>query len=90
MNRLWIIMVFFFVAQAKANPFFLDPISFPKAEILNKNTARIPFRLIDNLIVVEAQLYNKKGNFVIDTGSKTLILNKVHFPDQYELYSKIY
>nr|WP_321234100.1 retropepsin-like aspartic protease [uncultured Psychroserpens sp.] len=54
-------------------------ISFPKAEILNDYTTRIPFKLIDNLIVIEAELLDKKGNFIVDTGSETLILNKVHF-----------
>ncbi len=57
----------------------LDPFVFPKAEILNEYTTRIPFKLIDHLIVVEAELLDQKGNFIIDTGSETLILNKVHF-----------
>ena len=34
-------------------------------------------------MVVEAELLNKKGNFIIDTGSESLILNKVHFPNLY-------
>ena len=54
-------------------------ILFPEAEIVNEYTSRIPFKLIDHLIVVEAELLNKKGNFVIDTGSETLILNKWTF-----------
>ena len=60
-----------------------DPIFFPKAEIVNDHTTRIPFKLIDHLIVVEAELLDKKGDFIIDTGSETLILNKVHFPSNY-------
>ena len=60
-----------------------DPILFPKAEIINKYTTRIPFKLIDHLIVVEAELLDKKGDFIIDTGSETLILNKAHFPSNY-------
>ncbi len=59
-------------------------IFFPKAEIVNEYTSRIPFKLIDHLIVVEAELLNKKGNFIIDTGSETLILNSGHFPNIYE------
>ncbi len=55
------------------------PITFTKAKVVNDNTTRIPFKLIDHLIVVEAELLNQKGNFIIDTGSETLILNKVHF-----------
>lgn len=54
-------------------------LSFPQAELLNSNTTRIPFKLVDHLIVIEAQLLNQTGNFIIDTGSETLILNKHHF-----------
>ncbi|WP_109434283.1 MULTISPECIES: hypothetical protein [Aquimarina] len=70
--------------------FFLgkNKITFPKAEILNEYTARIPFKLIDRLIVVEAELLQKKGNFIIDTGSETLMLNEVHFPVQYQHLSR--
>ena len=50
------------------------PILFTEAEVLNEYTTRIPFKLVDHLIVIEAQLLNKKGNFIIDTGSKNLIL----------------
>lgn len=35
-------------------------ILFPEAEIVNEYTSRIPFKLIDHLIVVEAELLNKK------------------------------
>ncbi|MFH4966339.1 aspartyl protease family protein [Gaetbulibacter sp. M235] len=61
-----------------------NSIKFYKAEIINSNTTRIPFKLIDHLIVVEAELLNKKGNFIIDTGSETLILNKSHFQNLYQ------
>lgn len=64
-----------------------DSIVFSEAEILSEFTTRIPFKVIDHLIVVEAELLNKKGNFIIDTGSESLILNKVHF-DFNELISK--
>jgi len=63
-------------------------ITFPKAEILSEHTTRIPFKLIDNLIIIEAELLDKKGNFIIDTGSETLILNKVHFKVQKPYYAK--
>lgn len=65
-----------------------DNIIFSKAEILNEYTARIPFKLVDHLIVVEAEIQNKKGNFIIDTGSEALILNKVHFYDRDQYFSK--
>lgn len=63
-------------------------ILFPKAEFLNDYTARIPFKVIDQLIVVEAEFLDQKGNFIIDTGSETLILNKVHFPKGQRLTKK--
>ncbi|WP_299229074.1 hypothetical protein [uncultured Psychroserpens sp.] len=56
-----------------------EVISFPEAEVLNENTTRIPFKLVDHLIVIEAELLNQKGNFIIDTGSERLMLNKKHF-----------
>lgn len=55
------------------------PLVFSKAEILNETTTRIPFKIIDQLIVVEAELYDMSGNFIIDTGSESLVLNSVHF-----------
>ncbi|HLT34008.1 MAG TPA: hypothetical protein VKZ98_09480 [Aquaticitalea sp.] len=66
----------------------LDPIVFSKAEVVNEHTTRIPFKLIDHLIVVEAELLDQKGNFIIDTGSETLILNKVHFKTFEPYYRK--
>lgn len=60
-----------------------NPILFPEAENINKHTTRIPFKLVDHLIVVEAELLNQKGNFIIDTGAESMILNKVHFPNLY-------
>ncbi len=61
-----------------------NPILFTKAEVLNKYTTRIPFKLVDHLIVVEAELMDIRGNFIIDTGSENMILNKVHFSNLYE------
>jgi len=66
---------------------FLE-ILFPKAAFLNEYTARIPFKVIDQLIIVEAEFLDQKGNFIIDTGSETLILNKVHFPKGQRLTKK--
>lgn len=51
-----------------------------KAEILNENTTRIPFKIVGHLLVVEGKLLGKTGNFIIDTGSEKLVLNSVHFP----------
>jgi hypothetical protein len=55
------------------------PIIFSKAEFINTSTTRIPFKIIDQLIIVEVDILNKSGNFIIDTGSESLILNSVHF-----------
>ncbi|PQJ77982.1 hypothetical protein [Polaribacter porphyrae] len=55
------------------------PIYFSHAEKINEFTTRIPFKLVDRLIVIEGELNDKKGNFIIDTGSETLILNKTYF-----------
>ncbi|WP_430413073.1 hypothetical protein [Kordia sp.] len=63
-------------------------ILFPEAEFLNQYTARIPFKIVDQLIVVEAEFLNQKGDFIIDTGSETLILNKNHFPKGQRLTKK--
>jgi len=65
-----------------------SPILFTNAEILNEYTTRIPFKLIDHLIVVEAEILKQKGNFIIDTGSENLILNQVHFSNFYEYQRK--
>lgn len=58
-------------------------INFPNAEYINKYTVRIPITLVDHLMVIEATIHDKTGNFIIDTGSETLLLNKVHFPMKY-------
>ncbi|MFD2914654.1 pepsin/retropepsin-like aspartic protease family protein [Psychroserpens luteus] len=88
MRNLFTFFFFAIIASShgfsKSNP---GPITFPKAEILSEHTTRIPFKLIDNLIVIEAELLNQKGNFIIDTGSETLILNKVHFKTRQNDYS---
>ncbi|MDO5980342.1 retropepsin-like aspartic protease [Flavivirga spongiicola] len=90
MLRLFCFILFlaFSINQTNANDDASPPIFFTKAEVLDTYTTRIPFKLIDHLIVVEAELLNKKGSFIIDTGSETMILNKVHFPDFYEYQRK--
>ncbi|MDR6302231.1 hypothetical protein [Mesonia maritima] len=67
MGKLWLGIIFilsFFRLQAEELK--LDPIIFPNAEVVNENTFRIPFKLIDHLMVVEAELLDKKGNFIVD------------------------
>ena len=89
MQKLYLSILLYFLCLANVFANYSSSISFPKAEILNENTTRIPFKLIDHLIVIEAELLNKKGNFIIDTGSETLILNKVHFPFKYRHSKKV-
>lgn len=66
----------------------LKTIKFAHSEKLNDYTTRIPFKLIDHLIVVEAELYDIKGNFIIDTGSEAMILNSVHFQNLFGVRKK--
>ncbi|PTX63020.1 aspartyl protease [Kordia periserrulae] len=72
-------------ANEEENPI---QILFPQAEFINQHTARIPFKVVDHLIVVEAEFLNQKGDFIIDTGAERLILNKVHFPKGHILSKK--
>jgi hypothetical protein len=39
----------------------------------------IPFRLAERIIVVEAEVAGVKGNFLLDSGAPTLILNRSHY-----------
>ena len=79
MRNIFYILLFSTLALFGSNEDSYQILSFPQAELLNSNTTRIPFKLVDHLIVIEAELLNQKGNFIIDTGSETLILNKNHF-----------
>lgn len=93
MNKLLTVIILFFcqllAANSVNNRLFPEiPIYLSKAEKINEFTTRIPFKLVDRLIVVEGVLNEKKGNFIIDTGSETLILNKVHFKTYSFNYSK--
>ncbi len=79
MRKHLFILLFFIGSLAQATAGKDKLVSFPKAEILSEHTTRIPFKLVDNLIIIEAELMDRRGNFIIDTGSETLILNKSHF-----------
>lgn len=84
-------LLLFFILKincAFAADYFSPPINFPQAKVINDYTTRIPFKLVDHLIIVEAELLNQKGGFIIDTGSERLILNKVHFNSLYEFQRK--
>jgi hypothetical protein len=83
MQKILLIFILIITTGKAFSNFKVEYVSFTEAEIINDYTTRIPFKLIDHLIVVEAKLLGKEGNFIIDTGSETLILNKVHFPIKY-------
>lgn len=73
------LLLLFQVSLAMGPPDAIGEISFCKVEVVTENTTRIPFKLIDHLIVVEANVHKKTGNFIIDTGAEGFILNSVHF-----------
>ena len=79
-----IIILLFLSAKLFATE-YTPPVVFTQAEFVNNTTTRIPFKVIDQLIIVEVEILDKSGNFIIDTGSETLILNNVHFkaPQKY-------
>ena len=88
MTKYLLSILLFFTSNINLFSFESNPINFPKAEVINKHTTRIPFKVVDHLIIVEAELLNKKGNFIIDTGSESLILNKVHFANNHSFKKK--
>ena len=45
-------------------------------------TTEVSFTLAENLIVVEAEINGVFGNYLVDTGAQTIVLNRPHFgPD---------
>jgi hypothetical protein len=82
-----LLLLYFSYAFGESTP-IKKIITFPKAEFINENSIRIPLKKVDQLIVIEAELFNKKGNFIIDTGSETLILNSVHFQKNHTISEK--
>jgi len=89
-KRLFLILFIFLYSTilfATNNPNATQELHFPKAEYIGENTVRIPFKLVDHLIVIEAEVLNRKGNFIIDTGSQNLVLNTRHFKNTNSLPS---
>lgn len=85
MKKLSIILILFFCgisSYANEGVYFKNKLfHFTKAQRINEYTTRIPFKLVDRLIVIEGELKGKKGKFIFDTGSEKLLINKVHFSD---------
>ncbi|MEO1012891.1 MAG: hypothetical protein AAFX53_16450 [Bacteroidota bacterium] len=86
--RQWLAILGFVLGGVVVQASELGRIGFPKAEWITENTVRIPFALVDHLIVVEASVLGQKGGFIIDTGAETLILNKVHCPKNLPMKKK--
>jgi hypothetical protein len=55
----------------------------------DSNITEIPFKLVGQLITVEAFLNNEKRTFILDNGAPKLILNKKYFKHSEELEQKI-
>jgi hypothetical protein len=91
MNRSVIFVLLFTLFSAsgfaKAVDFGDHIFYFTKAEIVDNYTTRIPFKLVDRLIVIEGEYRGEKGRFILDTGSERLLLNKAHFSDLIQEYS---
>lgn len=51
-------------------------IAFPQSAIPDVNTIYIPFTLVGRLMIVQATVDTVRGNFIVDTGSERLLLNK--------------
>lgn len=49
-----------------------------KVEKNNKDIIKIPFKMVDNLIIVDVLLNGEKRNFLLDNGSPVVILNSKH------------
>lgn len=47
-------------------------------------TLVIPFKRVQNLIIIEARIDTTLGNFILDTGSPILVLNKTYFRKGWE------
>src|SRR5688572_17931465 len=55
-------------------------VSFPRA-YSDSSTSVIPFNRAGNLIVVQARVDTTVGNFILDTGAPSLVLNITYFRD---------
>ncbi len=81
MNRLFFYILFISqIAHAQEYVAFLDVNS--SSNIVSETSTHpntnslIPFTIVEGMMLVEAYIDNKKGNFIIDTGAPSLVLNK--------------
>ena len=48
-----------------------------------KKFAEIPFRLQNDLIIIEAEINDETANFILDSGAPMLVLNSVYDPERH-------
>lgn len=86
--RVWICGVILFISgtvqandprDAESLPGIICSLSFPQAAVVDVNTIYIPFTLVGQLIMVQAQVDTVSGYFMLDTGSEKLVLNQEYF-----------
>jgi len=68
-----------FAANARMQRSSPHELVFPDAAVVGIHTVYVPFNLVGQLIVVQAQVDTLIGNFIIDTGAEYLLLNSRHF-----------
>ena len=75
------IILCLFISQIAAAQNFVSFLDVDAASSKVKKThlatsSTIPFTMLEGMMVVEATVNNQKGNFIIDTGAPTLVLNE--------------
>ena len=79
MKRLLILFLFITqVADAQEHVAFFDAATSYEAadESPYLNSTIVPFRMIEGMMLVEASINNQLGNYIIDTGAPTLVINE--------------
>jgi len=67
------------LTQAQNFVSFLDVADVPTTKVKKTDfvtSSIVPFTILEGMMVVEATVNNEKGNFIIDTGAPTLVLNE--------------
>jgi len=66
------------IAEAQEHVAFLDVVtSYTEVdESPYLNSTVVPFKMIEGMMLVEATMNNQQGNYIIDTGAPTLVINQ--------------
>ncbi len=51
------------------------------SKTLSASTFVIPFRMVNQLILFQGKINGVTGNFILDTGTSDMLLNRAYFPD---------